>query len=400
MVDIHQEVDWTILIYANGNNDLEPEMRQAMLDVEKVGSNAHVHVVMQIGRAEYELVKLFRPDIDLKDQDCWSGVRRYYVHRGKSELVEDLKYVNMADPKQFYHFIQWGMLSYPAKKYMLILGGHSYHCIGMLTDYSGETPYIMGIPEMVKATNMASSKMGKKIDILLLDTCCSNSLELIYEFGKDENYAVQNVITYIANGPIEGLPYHSIIKIVQANSNINDNTLLTKEIIENLSYHLISFEIDHKKLREIKQMFHEKTLEYLSKSAEDDQDYKQNSFIQKNILQYISDNSPPLSIYYKRGRKDTCSLITVTTSVAYHLKLMTHYYNLGFIQDNCWASLLNDQPADINRIFAMQKEERLIPLEMSPQEVYESISIMNPDLDDAHIRNILEKLYCYKKWTL
>lgn len=399
MVDIHPEADWTILIYANGNNDLEPEMQQAMLDAEKVGSSPHVHVVMQIGRAEYKLVELLRPNIDLRDQNRWSGVRRYYVHRGKSELVEDLKYVNMADPKELYHFIQWGMLSYPAKKYMLMLGGHSYQGIGMMTDYSREAPYIMGIPEMVKVINMASREMSKDIDILFLDTCCSNSLELIYEFGKDENHAVQNVITYIANGPIEGLPYDTIMRIVQANRDTKDNTLLIKEIIENLSCNLISFEIDHKKLLKIKGMFHQKTLECLSKRGEEGQDQKQKFLLQKDILQYISDNAPPLSIYYKRRMHNTCSLITVIISDTNNLKLMNYFYHLGFIQHNCWACLLNDQPVDINRIFAIQKE-CLIPLQMSPQEVYEGISIMHPDLDETRKRDMLEKLYYYKKWTV
>ena len=134
MDKIQQEVDWTILIYANGNNELEPEMYQAMLDMEKVGSNSNVHVVLQIGRAEHKLVKLIRNDISFNDNDGWSGVRRYFVNKGNSELIENLTKINLADPKQLYYFIKWGMLSYPAKNYMLILGGHSYNCVGMMTD--------------------------------------------------------------------------------------------------------------------------------------------------------------------------------------------------------------------------------------------------------------------------
>jgi len=205
---MQQEADWTILIYANGNNDLEPEMLQVMLDAEKVGSGSHVHVAIQIGRAEKSIVKLIRQNFNNNEEDdAWSGVRRYYVRRGGSDLVEDLKYVNMADPKQLYSFVKWGMLSYPAKKYMLIIGGHSYQCVGMMSDFSTDAPYIMGIPELVHVINAAANEMNNKIDLLLLDACCANSLEFIYEFGKDKRHAVQSVITYMVNGSIEGLPY-------------------------------------------------------------------------------------------------------------------------------------------------------------------------------------------------
>ncbi|QHI72694.1 hypothetical protein [Aminipila terrae] len=123
MEKIQQEVDWTILIYADGNNELEPEIRQSLLALEKAESNPNVHVVIQISRAEHKLVQLIRHDMDIKNNNSWSGVRRYFVSKGKLHLTGNLKKVNMADPKQLCHFIKWGMASYPAKRYMLLLGG-------------------------------------------------------------------------------------------------------------------------------------------------------------------------------------------------------------------------------------------------------------------------------------
>lgn len=399
MNKLKKEVDWTILIYANGNNELEPEMHQAMIDIEKVGSNSNVNVVIQIGRAEYKLVRLLRNDSCLKDNDRWNGVRRYFVKKGGSELVGNLKKINMADPKQLYHFVKWGMLSYPAKKYILILSGHSYNCVGMMTDYSRKAPYIMGIPEMVRAINIASNEMCKKIDILILDTCCSNTLELIYEFGMEENHAVQNIITYIVNGPIEGLPYGSIINLVQANVNEDDITVIIKDIIDNLPYDLVSFKVDHQKLQKIKQLFNDKTLEYISKSIHDGKAYNNISDLeQKNIIQSISDNLASIIIHYKRH--NNWALILVTASVINNLKLLTHYNQLGFAQDNYWAKLLNDKLLDVRNTVNSAQKESLLPLKMSPQEVYAYISIMNPELEESQKGNILGKLYHYKKWDL
>ena len=73
----------------------------------------------------------------------------------------------MANPKKLYDFISWGMQLYPANKYMLILGGHGYQFVGMMTDYSQKAAYIMGIPEMARAINMAANEAGRKIDALV-----------------------------------------------------------------------------------------------------------------------------------------------------------------------------------------------------------------------------------------
>lgn len=400
MNKIQSEVDWTILIYANGNNELEPEIWQSLLDAEKVGSNCNVNVVIQIGRADYKLVKLIRPDIDLKSNNSWTGVRRYFVNKGDSSLVGTLKMINMADPKQLHHFIKWGMRSYPAKKFMLILGGHSYDCVGMMIDYSRKAPYIMGIPEMVRVINMAANEVGKKIDILLLDTCSSNSLELIYEFGKDKNHAVQSIITYIVNGPIEGLPYDRIINLIQVNSKIEDITVTIKDIIENLSYDLIAFDVNHQKLQEIKQLFNDRTFELLSKNMNNGLEYNKMSVLERNsVVDAISENFTSIIIHYRKSLYNKWPLITVVNHVTDNFKLMTRYYRLGFAQNNYWTGLSLNQSTDVNPINLIQMEH-LLPLKMSSQEVYAYISIINPELEDKQKIDILEQLYHYKKWVI
>ena len=138
---IQNKANWTILIYANGNNELEPEMWQAKLLAEKIGSNAKVHVLLQLGREERKLVNLFRPDTFFPaPAESWTGVRRYLVNQGTSVLQEDLGKVNMAHPEILYEFIKWAMSKYPADQFMLILGGHGWQHVGAMTDYSQNKP--------------------------------------------------------------------------------------------------------------------------------------------------------------------------------------------------------------------------------------------------------------------
>lgn len=398
MNQIRQEKDWTIFIYANGNNELEPAMHQAMLNVEKVGSNTDVNVVIQLGRAKYELVKLIRQDIDPKSNDSWSGVRRYLVVKGGSTLVGNLKKVNMADPKNLYDFIKWGMRLYPANKYMLILSGHGYQFVGMMTDYSQKAPYIMGIPEMVRAINKATNDI-EKIDVLVLDTCYFNSIEVIYELGKEENHSVKSAITYIKNGAIEGLPYDRIIELVQKNNDVEDITEIIREIIDNLSYDLVAYEINHHTLKQVKQLFNDAASVYLSRNIDDGNIYfKKVSDVLSTTDQIIASNlMSSLIIHFKSAlQSKSFQGIIANRPTTDNLELILRYYRLGFAQDNCWTCLLSNKHIDMNMV--VEQKKGLLPLKLKPEEVYAYISIMNPGLGKIRKFEILKELYQYKGW--
>lgn len=395
---IQQEKDWTILIYANGNNELEPEMRQAMLNAEKVGSNTNVNVVIQLGRAKYELVKLIRQDVDPKSDDSWSGVRRYLVAKGSSTLVGNLKTVNMADPKNLCDFIRWGMRFYPANKYMLILGGHGYQFVGMMTDYSQKAPYIMGIPEMVRAINNATNDIGK-IDALVLDTCYFNSIEVIYELGKEENHSVRCVITHIENGAIEGLPYDRIIETVQKNSDVEDITVIIREIIDNLSYDLVAYEINHHTLKQIKQLFNDAASVYLSRNIDDgNKSFNKVSDVLSATDQTVGSNlMSSLVIHFKSvSQNKSLQGIVANKLTTDDFELISRYYRLGYAQNNHWTCLLSSKHVDVS--MAVEQEKSLLPLKMKPEEVYAYISIMNPELGKTQKIEMLKELYQYKNW--
>lgn len=232
---------WTVLIYANGNNDLEPEISKSLLDIESVGTVGNINVIVQLARAPYTLVKSIRPcglgptEID-RD---WSGVRRYLVNEDssteqtrefKSKLLEDLTNINMADPSTLKDFICWGIKNFPAECFMLILAGHGAGFMGILPDYTLQCPQIMSINGANIAIHKAVEETGSKIDILLLDSCYMNMIESVYELGigsKSPNYIMTPDIS-----PIEGLPYDVIMKVFRDISEKND----TKTVIKNLVY--------------------------------------------------------------------------------------------------------------------------------------------------------------------
>ncbi|MEG1415095.1 MAG: clostripain-related cysteine peptidase, partial [Clostridium sp.] len=228
--------NWTILIYANGNNEMEFEMHQSMLLCEKIGSNKDVNVVVQLSKANNKLVNIMRPKKSLPGKySSWLGSRRFYVSKSDSILLENLGEVNMADPRILYDFISWGVENYPAKHYMVILGGHGISFIGNMTDLAGKTPYMMGTPEMCKVLLNASQDLNINIDFLVLDMCYMNSIEVIYELSNVENNPIKTMLTYIDEGPFEGLPYDILISTIDKCSNLEDINILTKNIVKNIN---------------------------------------------------------------------------------------------------------------------------------------------------------------------
>lgn len=387
--------DWTLLIYANGNNDLEPEMWQSVLNLVNVESISDINVVIQVGRADQRLVKLLRKNSFYRnDDDSWTGVRRYLLEDNQLKLVGNLKKLNMADPKKLYDFIKWGMKAYPAKRYMLILGGHGYQFVGSMTDYTQKAPYIMGIPEMAEAINRGAKELGEKIDILVLDICYFNFIEVFYELGKDEDHPVVNVITYIFNGPIQGLPYGEIIDFLQRDSSNNDTKSFTKKLVETLPYDLVAIDINHELLKQIKQQFNELALA----CCEKDEDMDLSAILSSDdiIRGNISTQIFSLVMQYKKISLNNNPLVAAAAQTTSNHELISRYFRLSFAKQNYWTYLLSNKSFNVNS--AVEGNIKLQPLKLKPWEVKVFIAIMNPGMQKEQINEILEELYRQRKW--
>ena len=113
---------WTILMYFDADNNLESALIKDFNEMEAVGTTEHVTMVAQMDRiAGYDT-----------SNDNWTGTRRYLITKDPeglngtidSELLEDLGEKNMGDEQTLREFIDWGMATYPADHYFLILSNH------------------------------------------------------------------------------------------------------------------------------------------------------------------------------------------------------------------------------------------------------------------------------------
>lgn len=109
---------WTVLVYMNADNNLEPDGIDDFLEIAAAPNSEDVNVVVQFDRT---------PGYTGAYGD-WTQTLRFRIKNGmtptKDESVMDLGEKNMGDPKVFQDFITWGKKNYPADHYVIVFWGH------------------------------------------------------------------------------------------------------------------------------------------------------------------------------------------------------------------------------------------------------------------------------------
>lgn len=176
--------EWTFMVYMNGDNDLEPWALADMNEMEMVGSNDQINIVVQIDRS---------PDYTEDDGD-WSGARRYLVEADtakraiRSPVLDELGEVDSGIPETIADFALWGMESFPAKRYALVLWDHGTgwgvradpeRSKGISDDYSSKSELSVADGDLSELLASVTSG-GKKLDMLGLDACTMQMWEVAW----------------------------------------------------------------------------------------------------------------------------------------------------------------------------------------------------------------------------
>ncbi len=193
---------WTVLFYSAADNNLEEDLVNDAIELEGIGSNENMDVVLQIDRGK-------KPS---EISGGWAGCRRYHLvgdgdpSKINSPVLADLGQVNMSDPKVLADFITWGIKNYPAENYMLLVSDHGAGWPGACEDVSHNG--WMSTPQIREALETAQKATGEKIDVLGFDACLMASTEVAHELKDSVDYMVasQNI------EGVEGWPYSKIFK--------------------------------------------------------------------------------------------------------------------------------------------------------------------------------------------
>jgi hypothetical protein len=177
---------WTVMVFMNGDNDLEGWVTKDLNELEQAGSGDGVHIVVQADRAEGYAT----------DDGDWTHTRRYYIHHDTddtqivSEIVEEMGEEDMGSPETLSEFLLWADERYPAEQVLVVIWDHGGGW--MMND----TPTLPGTSWDDSSGNDMSVAQGElqaglqplvdargPIDVLAFDACNMAAWEVAHAFA-------------------------------------------------------------------------------------------------------------------------------------------------------------------------------------------------------------------------
>ena len=196
------EAEWTVMVFINGDNNLEWFGLDDVNEMEQVGSDENVNIVVQMDRSEGSTTA---------DGD-WSGARRFLIEQDSdtstisSPVLEDLGDVDSGDHETVHDFVSWSAENYPAERYALVIWNHgdgwrSSVAANTYKSVSGDdsTGNSIRLAEGDLGTLLSQTEetLGGRLDLLGMDACLMQMWEAAYVSAPYADY-------YVASQDVEG----------------------------------------------------------------------------------------------------------------------------------------------------------------------------------------------------
>jgi len=227
------QAKWAFMVYMAGDNNLDGAALRDIAEMARAGSTKDVNVLVQLDRLEDNLTRRFR------------------ITQGggfKKDYIESFGDTNTGDPQILYEFVKWAVDNYPADRYALILWNHGS---GWWEDAKSRAsgpaekkprrrlfrqPVRYPVPqehlnipapqehrsicyddtsggdaldnrELRVVLAGICALLGRKIDLLGMDACLMNMVEVAYQLRESVNVIVGSEI----EEPFDGWPYAEIL---------------------------------------------------------------------------------------------------------------------------------------------------------------------------------------------
>ncbi len=226
---------WTFMVYMS-DCDLEAWALADLNEMEEIGSDDHLNIVVQLDRWES-----ISPTDD-RTNGNWTTAKRLLVQQDNDPVslgsleIEDLGEINSADPRELEDFTTWAMDEYPADHYALILWNHGSGIDGICWEQSMEEEDVITIQELGSSLDSITDGGTRPIDIIGFDACLMSAIEVAYEIAPYGRYLLGSEITepnfgwdYSALGELQADPFMDEMEIMEAitSSYLAQSTLLS-----------------------------------------------------------------------------------------------------------------------------------------------------------------------------
>lgn len=219
---------WTLLIFLNADNDLEPYGVEDVNEMEKIGSTDEVAIVVIMDRS---------PGFDSSNGD-WTDTRRFVIEKdddprtmtsarlpadgGKAEALGEL---DLGDPRTLKEFIKWGQERYPAEHYLLDLWNHGS---GWRHRRVWEAAPTRGVSfDDTQGTHITTTELPyaldveNRLDLVVFDSSLMQMFEVAYEI----HHRTDIIVGSEESPPGEGYPYDEWLAPLTANPDMTPQEL-------------------------------------------------------------------------------------------------------------------------------------------------------------------------------
>jgi hypothetical protein len=188
---------WSVFVYVDGDNNLEDFAVEDVNEMEKIGSNDDINIVVQVDRVS---------GYNTSNGD-WTDTRRFYVTQDDDPIIINsrpegtLGELNMADPKTLQDFLEWGLDNYPAEHYLIVMWDHGR---GIFRSSNSNSGIFKGFNEDLTSNSqemklwelkevmqeLKAKNGGKSFDIIAFDQCWLGNVETAYELMDTVDYLI------------------------------------------------------------------------------------------------------------------------------------------------------------------------------------------------------------------
>jgi hypothetical protein len=222
---------WTFMVYVDGDNNLEGAAIDDFLEMAQVGSTPEMNILVQLDRT---------PGYNSAYND-WTDTRRFRIVKGSvpsDAPIQNLGESNMGDPNVLRDFVEWGITTYPANHYALVIWNHgggwrdaretmaaksaeevsrgeSVSPVARAIAWDDTDDDVLFMKEVQNALTAARDRYNTmvKLDLVGFDACLMGMVEVAYAIRDNASVMVGSEQVE----PWDGWPYKEILSDLRTN---------------------------------------------------------------------------------------------------------------------------------------------------------------------------------------
>ncbi len=210
---------WTFAVYMDADNSLYDAAYNNLEQMEEIGSSKDVNIIVE-------------------RDGKYLPVDRYFVRKDSLIILQNLGELNMARVATLEDFGKWIKDNFPADHYFIVIWDHglgfersifSRQSRDLLEDDNGTSgpESLMSVPDFALALDNVSSTLGKKIDIVGIDACLMNMVEVAYQIKNSTDVLIGSENTE----PSDGWPYDKVLSYLIDNDNASLKSI-SQEVVK------------------------------------------------------------------------------------------------------------------------------------------------------------------------